>query len=375
LQVPFLDIAAMHEPLWDELDDVVAQVSRSSAFVGGEQVEAFERAWSQYCHADHAVGVANGTDALELALRGLGIGPGDEVIVPTNTFVATGEAVVAAGATPVFVDVEPDTLLIDLDDAEAAIGPRTAALIPVHLFGQPTDMDAVAEFAQRHRLAVIEDAAQAHGATWRGRRAGSIGHAGCFSFYPGKNLGAFGDGGAVVTDDPILASRIRSLADHGRSAGAKHVHERVGKNSRLDGLQAAVLGVKLGHLDRWTAQRHAAHLRYAELLRALPVRRVKVAAGARSAHHLEVVRVDQRDEVAAALARNGVSTGIHYPVPCHLQPAMAGSAQRPLRTAEEAAAQILSLPMFPTMSGDQIAQTCEDLGAAIDQCAELGRTA
>jgi dTDP-4-amino-4,6-dideoxygalactose transaminase len=363
--IPFLDLGAMHAPLWRELDEAVGAVTRSSAFVGGDRVAAFEDAWARYCGSDHAVGVANGTDALALALRALGIGTGDEILLPTNTFVATAEAVLAAGADPVFVDVDPETLLIDLVEVEASIGPRTAAVIPVHLFGQPVDMDAVERMARRHGLAVVEDAAQAHGATWRGRPVGSFGDAGCFSFYPGKNLGAFGDGGAVVTGDGAVADRIRSLADHGRSAESKHRHEHVGTNSRLDGLQAAVLRVKLDHLDRWTAQRRRAHDDYEASLRELPVAQVSLADHAASAHHLEVVRVARRDDVARSLAEGGVTTGVHYPVPCHLQPALSDWYRRPLPVAEKAAEEILSLPMFPTITRGQVDQVCERFDDAL----------
>jgi dTDP-4-amino-4,6-dideoxygalactose transaminase len=362
--VPFLDLAGMHAPLRAELDAAVARVMGSSAFVGGRHVEQFEQEWASYCGSGHAVGVANGTDAIELALRALGVGPGDEVIVPANTFIATAEAVAAVGAQAVFVDARPDTLLVDLGQAEAAVGPRTTTIIPVHLYGQPVDMDEVLALAARHGLTVIEDAAQAHGATWRGRPAGSFGHAGCFSFYPGKNLGAFGDGGAVVTDDAALAATIRSLADHGRSASSKHHHDLIGMNSRLDGLQAAILSVKLPHLDQWTLRRRAAHRRYRELLQALPVWPVDLAEGALSAHHLEVIRVDDRDRIIAELSRSGVATGIHYPVPCHLQPAFAPVTDR-LPVAEEAAGQILSLPLFPNLSIEQIEWVAERLRAAI----------
>jgi dTDP-4-amino-4,6-dideoxygalactose transaminase len=362
--VPFLDLAGMHAPLRADLDDAVARVIDSSAFVGGRHVEQFEREWAKYCGSGHAVGVANGTDAIALALRALGVGPGDEVIVPANTFIATAEAVASVGAHAIFVDVRPDTLLVDLDRAEAAVGPRTSAIIPVHLYGQPVDMDAVVALAARHGLAVVEDAAQAHGATWRGRPAGSFGHAGCFSFYPGKNLGAFGDGGAVITDDAALAATIRSLADHGRSASSKHHHDLVGTNSRLDGMQAAILSVKLPHLDHWILRRRAAHHRYRELLHTLPVGQVDLAEGALSAHHLEVVRVNDRERIAAELSNRGVATGIHYPVPCHLQPAFAPVTDR-LPVAEEAAEQILSLPLFPNLSIDQVEWVARSLRAVI----------
>jgi dTDP-4-amino-4,6-dideoxygalactose transaminase len=254
-QIPFLDVAAMTREVLDSVEPAWRRILESSRFIGGEAVEEFEAAWASYCQVPHALGVANGTDAIQLTLTALGIGPGDEVILPTNTFVATAEAVVLTGAAPRFADICPDTLLLTADLLEAAITRRTKAVIVVHLYGQMPDMDALCRVADKAGLAVIEDAAQAHGATWLGRRAGSIGLAGCFSFYPGKNLGAFGDAGAVVTSDPGLAGRIRGLRDHGRALGSRYRHELVGTNSRLDALQAAVLTAKLARLDAWNEAR------------------------------------------------------------------------------------------------------------------------
>jgi dTDP-4-amino-4,6-dideoxygalactose transaminase len=358
MTVPFLDLEAMHHELGDELFAAMSRVVADSAFVGGHHVDAFEAEWAQFCSVRHTIGVANGTDALELALRGLGIGAGDEVLVPTNTFVATAEAVVSAGATPVFVDVDDATLLLDLDDAAQVVGSHTAAVIPVHLFGQMPNMDAVLAFAMRYQLAVIEDAAQAHGATWGGRPAGSFGHAACFSFYPGKNLGALGDAGAITTNDSVLAERIRSLADHGRSPQSKHLHECVGMNSRLDGMQAAVLSVKLRKLAEWTAQRREAAAHFRDVLADTTVDPVTVDERGESAFHLNVVRATARNELATVLQRAGIGSGIHYPVPCHLQPAFVGDTWRPLPIAEVAAEQILSLPMFPGMTRGQIDHVC-----------------
>ena len=256
-QIPFLDVAAMTREVRDAVDPAWRSVLASSRFIGGEIVEQFEAEWAAYCGVGHAVGVANGTDALQLTLTALGIGPGDEVIVPANTFVATAEAVVLAGAIPRFADVCPDTLLLTPGCLEAAITSRTRAVIVVHLYGQMPDMTALCQAADAAGIAVIEDAAQAHGAAWRGQRAGSIGVAGCFSFYPGKNLGAFGDAGAVVTADGGLAGRIKVLRDHGRSAGSHYQHEQVGTNSRLDALQAAVLSAKLTRLEAWNTARRS----------------------------------------------------------------------------------------------------------------------
>jgi dTDP-4-amino-4,6-dideoxygalactose transaminase len=363
-RVPFADLAMQSAQVRAELDEVWAQLLASHRFIGGEVVESFEQAWADYCGTDFAVSVANGTDSLHLILRALGIGRGDEVLVPANTFVATAEAVVLSGATPVFVDVLPDTLLIDPAQAEAAITPRTAAIVPVHLFGQMADLTALGEVARRAGVALVEDAAQAHGAFHDGRRAGSVGVAGSFSFYPGKNLGAFGDGGAVTTSDAALAARLRSLRDHGRGLSDRYVHDHVGMNSRLDALQAGILSVKLRHLDDWTAarQRHAAAYR-AQL--PVEVSMVEEAPQAPSVHHLAVVRTDRRDEVVEGLARYGVDTGIHYPVPCHLQEPYAAYRRDPLPVAEFAAGQILSLPMFPHLTEDQVTHVCRSLGAVL----------
>jgi dTDP-4-amino-4,6-dideoxygalactose transaminase len=299
---------------------------------------------------------------LELILADLGIGPGDEVIVPTNTFVATAEAVCAVGARPRFVDVLPDTLLVDPDAAAAAAGPATAAIIAVHLFGQMADLDALRPVAGRYGLAVIEDAAQAHGARLRGRRAGSVGTAAGFSFYPGKNLGALGDAGAVVTPDTELAARIRRRADHGRAASDRHRHEQRGRNSRLDTVQAAVLSVKLADLDNANRARRRAMDRYR---RQLPpsVRTITTHPAAEPVHHLAVIQVEDRATVTAELDRHGIGWGIHYPIPCHRQPAYSEFAES-LPVAERAADHILSLPMFPAITDGQVDQVCEALWTA-----------
>lgn len=364
LRVPFADLAMQTAEVRAELDEVWTDLLDSHRFIGGDVVEAFERDWAAYCDTDFAVSVANGTDSLHLILRALGIGSGDEVVVPANTFVATAEAVVLSGAVPVFVDVLPETLLIDPAQVEAALTPRTAAIVPVHLFGQMADMTRLSEIAQRAGVALVEDAAQAHGAFHEERRAGSLGVAGSFSFYPGKNLGAFGDGGAVTTSDPALAARLRSLRDHGRGLSDRYVHDHVGMNSRLDALQAGILSVKLRHLDGWTAARrvHAAAYR-AQLPR--EVQMVQEAVRTPSVHHLAVVRTDRRQQAMEGLARFGVDTGIHYPVPCHLQEPYAVYGRGPLPVAEAAAAEILSLPMFPHLTPDQVSHVCRSLGAVL----------
>jgi dTDP-4-amino-4,6-dideoxygalactose transaminase len=371
--VPFLDLAAMHGELRVDLDAAWHRMVHDSAFVGGAAVETFEREWAAFCGTKHAVGVANGTDAIVLALRGLGVGPGDEVILPANTFVATAEAVVLVGAVPRFVDVDPGTLLMTAAHVEAAVTPRTAAVIVVHLYGQMPDMDAILTTARRAGLAVIEDAAQAHGATWHNRRAGSFGDAATFSFYPGKNLGAFGDAGAVVTSDPDLANRIRSTGDHGRRLGHKYVHDVSGTNSRLDALQAAVLSVKLRRLEGWNSARRAAMRQYASRLTGSDADLVAVADGARSVHHLAVVQVDERDAVAARLEHCGIATGVHYPVPCHQQLAFQEYRREPLPVCDASALRILSLPLFPTISRAQIDWVCTALTTPLRLMSDLRR--
>ena len=365
LRVPFADLAMQTAEVRTELDGVWAQVLESHRFIGGDLVETFEREWAAYCGSAFAVSVANGTDSLHLILRALGIGRGDEVVVPANTFVATAEAVVLAGAVPVFVDVLPDTLLIDPAQVEAALTPRTAAIVPVHLFGQVAGMTSLVEIAGRAGVALVEDAAQAHGAFHDGRRAGSIGIAGSFSFYPGKNLGAFGDGGAVTTSDAQLAARLRSLRDHGRALSDRYLHDHVGVNSRLDALQAGVLSVKLRHLDDWTGARRAHAAAYREQLPADVVSMVEETPWTPSVHHLAVVRTDRREQAMDGLAMRGVDTGIHYPVPCHLQEPYAAYSRGSLPVAEAAAEQILSLPMFPHLTPDQVSHVCESVAAVL----------
>jgi dTDP-4-amino-4,6-dideoxygalactose transaminase len=365
IPVPFLDLAAMTREVRDLVDLAWARALGSSRFIGGEAVEEFEAAWAAYCGVPHAIGVANGTDALQVTLTALGIGPGDEVILPANTFVATAEAVVLAGATPRFADVSADTLLLTPGHLEAAITRRTRAVIVVHLYGQMPDMDALGQVAGRAGLAVIEDAAQAHGATWQGRRAGSIGLAGCFSFYPGKNLGAFGDAGAVVTADAGLASRIKILRDHGRSVGSHYRHELVGTNSRLDALQAAVLTAKLARLDAWNEARRSIAVRYHAAFAPGPARPVREVRGMQGVYHLAVVRVPDRGQVQRQLAARGVQTQIHYPIPCHRQRPYRRFADRPLPASERGAGEVLSLPMFPHMTDGQVARVCDAVHAAL----------
>ena len=366
MSVPFVDLQAQYRSIKSEVDAAIQRVLDTSAFVLGREVEAFERAFAEYVGAEFCVGVSNGTAAIQLALTACGVGAGDEVIVPANTFFATAEAVSTAGATPVFVDCDPVSYNVDASKIEAAVTPRTRAVIPVHLYGQPADLDVVFEIAERHNLFVIEDAAQAHGARYKGRRVGPLGRAGCFSFYPGKNLGAYGEGGAVVTNDKEVARRVRLLRDHGSEQ--KYRHEIVGYNFRLEGIQGAVLGVKLQHLDRWNALRREHAARYRELLAplgasgalALP----EETPYAEGVYHLFVVQAEARDSLQRFLSAAGVQTGIQYPVPVHLQPAYAplGHKEGDFPEAERQARRLLSLPMFAELTERQIAYVADALG-------------
>ena len=362
--IPFLDIPGITDLVRDEVELAWKNVLTHGRFVGGPEVDEFEARFADFCQSELCVGVANGTDALELILAGLGIGPGDEVIVQANTFVATAEAVVAVGARPRFVDVLPGTLQIDPDAVAAAIGPRTAAIMVVHLYGQMAEMDRLLPIAERHGLALIEDAAQAHGARFLDRRAGSIGAAAAFSFYPGKNLGALGDGGAVVTGDADLAGRIRQLANHGRSVHGRYFHELRGRNSRLDTLQAAFLTAKLARLDADNERRRELVERYRAQL---PVasRPLDVHPSAEPVHHLAVVRVEDRGAVTDALDAAAIGWGVHYPVACHQQPAFEEFADGPLPVAEHAADRILSLPLSPTLTDEQVDRVCEVIDAVV----------
>jgi dTDP-4-amino-4,6-dideoxygalactose transaminase len=314
--------------------------------------------------------VANGTDALHLAIRALDIGPGDEVVVPANTFVATVEAIVLAGARPRFADVDPSTLLLTAEGLEAAVTPATKAVAAVHLYGQMPDMDAIGQTAERLGLLVVEDAAQAQGATWQGGRAGSFGAVGCFSFYPGKNLGAFGDAGAVVTSDPAVDDRIRSLRDHGRAGAGHYQHDGFGMNSRLDAVQAVVLSAKLRRLDAWNAARRELYACYRELVDPSVATLVAQAPGAVGSLHLAVARVTERDRVREELATAGIATGIHYPTPCHLMPAYREYADGPLPVVEAAVGELLSLPMSPHLSASDVARVCEVLNVVAPRRAE-----
>jgi dTDP-4-amino-4,6-dideoxygalactose transaminase len=360
--VPFTDLAAMAQEVWPSVEADYMACLLNADYVGGPPVTTFERDWAAFCGASHSVGVANGTDAIELTLAALGIGAGDEVIVPANTFIGTAAAVVRAGARPRFADVSDETLLMTPATMAAVVTPQTRAVIVVHLYGQVGDMDGLTAAAAEHGLAVVEDAAQAHGATWAGRRAGSLGTAACFSFYPGKNLGAFGDAGAVVTSEPDLADKVRALANHGRMSGSAHYeHVYVGRNSRMDALQAIALSGKLARIPAWSDRRQQLAARYREQLIGTPVRLAATDPRAEHVYHLLVARVADRDRVQAELSDRGIQTGVHYPVPCHQQPPLRQFADGPMPVAEQAAAEIISLPMFPHMTPDQVDVVCDAL--------------
>jgi dTDP-4-amino-4,6-dideoxygalactose transaminase len=368
VEVPFLDLKSQCQVLKAELAPQFDEVLSSAAFIQGPQVARFEEAFARYCGTKHAIGVANGTDALHLALRALGVGPGDEVITAANTFVATTEAITAAGASVVLVDMDPASYTIDPNQVEAAITPRTRAVIPVHLYGQPAEMDAIMDIARRRGLRVIEDACQAHGAWYKGHRAGSIGDVGCFSFYPGKNLGAYGDAGGVTTNDDEIAARLRLLANHGSKV--KYQHEIEGFNSRLDTLQAVVLNAKLARLDAWNDARRARAAQYAAALERSGVTTQRVV---NSDHvwHLYVIQTEARDAMIEALKARGIATGIHYPYPVHLTPAYAylGKGPGSYPHAERAAARILSLPMFPELTEEQADYVAKAIREAVAEVA------
>ena len=362
MTVPFLDLSAPWRELQDELDAAWRRVMESGWYILGKEVAAFEEEFAAYCGVRHCIGVGNGLDALHLILRGYGIGPGDEVIVPANTYIATWLAVTYAGATP--VPVEPDEATFNLDPAriEAALTPRTRAIMPVHLYGQPADLDPITAVARRHGLKVIEDAAQAHGARYRGRRCGSLGDAAGFSFYPGKNLGAIGDGGAVTTDDDDLAGRLRMLRNYGSSR--KYVNEVAGFNSRLDELQAALLRVKLSRLDDWNGRRRAVAAAYLDALAGTGLLLPTAPCWAEPVWHLFVVRCPNRDAVTAQLDGHGIGWLVHYPIPPHRQDAYRdlGYGEGSFPLAEQLSREVLSLPMGPHLTSGECARVIAALG-------------
>ncbi len=368
MHVPFLDLQAQHAPIREQLEAAIGEVIDSSAFAGGPFVAAFEKDFATYCGARVAIGTGNGTDALWLALLALGVGAGDEVVTVPSTFMATAEAITYCGARPVFVDIEEQTYTLNPALLESAITPRTKAIIPVHLFGQMADMDSILEIANRHGLPVIEDACQAHGALSKGRGAGTLGRAGCFSFYPGKNLGAFGEAGAVVTSDPGLEDKIKTLRDHGQVR--KYFHSLVGWNARMDGIQGAVLRVKLKLLNAANARRREHAASYGRLLADLEgVVLPTTALGNDHVHHIYAIRVKNRDLVLRLLAERGISAAIHYPIPVHLQEAYRSLGYRPgsFPVAERCAEEFLSLPMYPELCQAQLDAVAQGLEASVNQ--------
>ncbi|RZL31993.1 MAG: DegT/DnrJ/EryC1/StrS family aminotransferase [Rubrivivax sp.] len=363
MSIPFLDLKQLNAAHDQAIRAGINRVLDSGWYVLGAEVEAFEREFAAYCQAKHCIGVADGLDALSLILRAMGIGPGDEVIVPSNTFIATWLAVSTVGATPVPVEPRPETHNLDPDRLAAAITPRTRAVMPVHLYGQPSEMDMINAVAERHGLQVIEDAAQAHGARFNGRRTGSLGHAAGFSFYPGKNLGALGDGGAITTSDDALAARLRLLRNYGSTV--KYRHEVQGVNSRLDEMQAAVLRAKLPALDADNASRARVAAWYLEALAGADVVLPEVAPGAEPVWHLFVIRTPRRAAVQAALTAAGIGHLVHYPLACHQQPAYAGQAWPVLPIAETFQHEVLSLPIWPGMTEAQV----RTVAATVKGCA------
>jgi dTDP-4-amino-4,6-dideoxygalactose transaminase len=370
--VPFVDVLAEHAENADEISAALAEAVEGGHWILGPEVALFEDEFASYCESRHAIGTDSGMSALALTLRALGIGAGAEVIAPANTFIATIFAIMHVGATPVLVDADPSSHCLDVDRLEEAVTPRTRAVIPVHLYGRPADMDSVLDVAHRHGFAVLEDACQAHGARLHGKRAGSFGNAAAFSFYPSKNLGAYGDGGIVVTDDDALAEELRMLRNYGQRR--KYVHVSVGHNHRLDTLQAAILRVKLRSLDRRNAERRKHAALYSELLANSEVVTPVCGEGVEHVWHLYVIRTENRDELHNFLGSRGIETGIHYPVPVHLQEACAHLGYGPgsFPVSEQAAREVLSLPMYPQLETTLI----EEVVAAIDEFQEnCGRRA
>jgi dTDP-4-amino-4,6-dideoxygalactose transaminase len=366
--IPFVDLKRQYAAIRDEIHQAMQRVFDQCAFASGPAVATFEAAFAQYCSVRHCVCVNSGTSALHLALIACGLGPGDEVITTPMTFVATAWAISYVGARPVFVDIEPETCNMDVGQVERAITSRTRALLPVHLYGQVAHLNPLLEICERHGLLLIEDAAQAHGAVYHGRRAGSLGRVGCFSFYPGKNLGAYGEGGAVTTNDDTLAARVRALRDHAQSG--KYRHAELGFNYRMDSIQGAVLGVKLRHLDRWNLARSQVAAQYQAMLGDTPLILPCEAEQRHHVWHLYVVRHPERDRLQHALTEAGIGTGLHYPIPVHLQPAYAslGHCVGDFPVAEQVARECLSLPIYAELGEeeqDRIARTLKHAMIAV----------
>ena len=354
LKVPYFDLTAQYRELRDEIREAIDRVCNKAAFILGEEVERFERAFAEYCGVKHCVGLNSGTSALHLALLAAGIGSGDEVITSANTFFATAEAICYTGATPVFADIDPATANIDPQKVEAAITKQTRAIIPVHLYGRPANLGAITKIAENRGLLVIEDACQAHGATYNGKRVGGFGHSAAFSFYPGKNLGAYGEGGALTTNDDDVAKIARALRSHGEPN--RYLHKYVGFNYRMDGFQAAVLNVKMKHLDEWTAKRREFSSLYRELLADAQLDIPQDSPDAECVYHLFVAYVEDRDRVRRALEERGVQTAVHYPIPVHLQEGLPhlGYKEGSLPHTERACQRVLSMPLFPEITEEQV---------------------
>ena len=365
MAIPFVDLKAQYQSLKADIDAAVARVFENASYILGAEVETFERHFAHYCGTQHAIGVSSGTAALQLSLLACGIGAGDEVITTPFTFIATAAAISHVGAKPVFVDVDPRTYNIDPAKIEAAITPRTKAIMPVHLYGQPAEMGPIIEIARWHNLCTVEDACQAVGATYRGRKAGSLGDLACFSFYPPKNLGAAGDGGMVVTNDDELTDRIRKMRDHGRTS--HYAHCLVGFTYRLDALQAAVLDVKLEHLDEWNEARRRHARTYNELLASTDLVLPYEAEGCRAVYHIYAVRTPRRDDLLAQLRAAGIGASIHYPLPVHRQPAYAhlGLGEGSYPIAETSMRSVLSLPIYPEITQQQIEQVVGTLAECV----------
>ncbi len=372
MRVPLVDLRASYLPIREELLADFDRILDGMDLLLGANVRAFEEEFAAYCSVEHGVGVSSGTDALSAALRACDVGPGDEVIAPALTFFATIEAIIHVGATPVLVDVEPETLTLDPNEVRAAVTPATRAIVPVHLYGHPADMDPILAIARDRDLRVIEDAAQAHGARYKGRRCGSLGDAGCFSFYFTKNLGAFGEGGFVATADRERAERVRRLRHHGQTS--KFVHEIVGYNMRLDELQAAVLRLKLRRLTGGNERRRAIAARYRSLFAGHPVQLLEPRPDCEPVYHLFPLRLRQRDALLAHLARRDVGTGIHYKIPAHRQPALRAHPHRAgdLKVTEEACAQLLSIPMYPELEDEQVDTVAEQVLAFLAGAGRAG---
>lgn len=361
MKVPFLDLKIQYQQIKDEVLPMVTEAMQNGMFIGGKQVSGFEAEFAQFCDSAYCIGVNSGTDALRFALMAADVGPGDKVLTVPNTFIATTEAISQVGAAPVFVDIDPNTCNMDPAKLEEylekhkAHGIRVKAVVPVHLYGQPADMDAILDLAQKHDWIVVEDACQAHGAIYKGKKAGSMGLSGCFSFYPGKNLGAFGEGGAVVTQDEAMAAKMKMIRDHGQAK--KYFHDMEGYNGRLDTIQAGVLRIKLKRLAGWNQKRKQNATTYDELLSGISeVETVKQSKGVESVYHLYVIMVDNRDELQTFLTEKGIATGLHYPMPLHLQKAYEhmGYQKGDFPVTEGIAERLLSLPMYPELTHEQI---------------------